>query len=105
MPEKKRYIMFTIRGERYVVNEHGQMTQAERFEKDKSDFSGEWKLRGVSFHHWRMSMDVGFDRIWEDPTKMNGGLLWDYDHGSTRLWCGSYCGKLPRVSWAHSFDA
>lgn len=107
---KKKYLAFTCRGETFIVDENGFIIQEARFQqalKNRSapDFSGNWMLLGVSFHHWTSHIEIEFKRIWEKPELMIGGRVWDVDHGTIRIWSGQYCGKLPRVTRAHAVEA
>jgi hypothetical protein len=36
----------------------------------------------------------------DNPEKIVGGMVWDVDHGTTRVWGGSYNGHLPRITSA-----
>jgi len=87
-------LYFKCRGEYFKVNEDGYMTQ-----KKNSDFSGQWKFLGVSFHHWRNGIDIRYSEK-TLPENLIGGLVWDLDHGTTRMWGGRYMGKLPRITQA-----
>jgi len=89
-------LYFEIRGEWFVANERGDLTQANRLR-----FTNDWTLLGVSFHHWRNNVDVTFQDSWDNPKRMVGGYLWDIDHGTVRTWGGSYNGKLPKVTMAY----
>ena len=88
-------LYFCTRGETYKVNEKGEMTQSKN-----NDFSGHWLFLGVSFHHWKRSIDRTFQEIWESPARACGGLVWDLDCGTTRVWGGNYHGRLPRIQRA-----
>jgi hypothetical protein len=85
---------FRCRGEEFKVNSKGELIQANR-----TEFSGQWKFLGVSFHHWRTGIDLRFEDI-SDPEQIIGGRVWDFDHGIVRMWSGSYFGKLPRITQA-----
>jgi hypothetical protein len=84
---------FKCRGEWFLVNEEGNMTQERH-----PTFSEGWKFLGVSFHHWKNSIDLHFEEAKTNPTKLIGGLVWDFDHGSIRRWGGQYFGRLPRIT-------
>jgi len=86
-------LYFRCRGEYFKVDEDGNMT------KSYSDFSGQWKFLGVSFHHWRNGIDIRYSKEIQ-PENLIGGLVWDLDHGTTRQWGGRYMGKLPRITQA-----
>ena len=102
--EKTRYLCFTHRGENFVVNERNEMTQEKRFNENQSDFSGGWRLLGVSKHHMSNGVDLAFRDLWIEPKRMIGGLVWDIDHGTIRKWGGAYSGKLPRVTDAWTME-
>ena len=89
---------FICRGERYEVNAAGQMRRTGM----KIEFSDGWKFLGVSFHHWKTSIDITFQRATSigDAGVLIGGIVWDLDHGTTRIWGGSYNGKLPKITSA-----
>lgn len=102
---KKKYLIFECRGEYYVVNELGHMIQEKWFDDAvkngrEPNFSGQWLLKGVSYHHWTNHINVRFEELWKSPNLMYKGIVWDYDHGSTRIWGGSYRGKMPRCTGA-----
>ena len=86
---------FRCRGEWFKVNNDGDMTQ-----EGNDGFSGQWKFLGVSFHHWKRSLDVIFSRK-TLPDNLIGGLVWDIDYGTTRQWGGQYLSKLPRITSAY----
>ena len=86
---------FKCRGIWYKVRDDGMMTR-----EGIPEFSYDWFFLGVSFHHWRKSLDVPFS---SDVNAENflRGLVWDRDHGTVRSWGGSYFGSLPRVTAAY----
>jgi len=59
----------------------------------------EWKILGVSYHHWRRGIDYPITPDVQSE-KLIGGIVWDEDRGSVRAWGGQYFGKLPRITWA-----
>ena len=87
---------FTCRGKTFKVNGDGDLTQ-----ERNDDFSGEWKFLGVSFHHWKRSLDVIYSKK-TLPENLIGGLVWDLDHGTTRIWGGQHYGRMPRITAAWS---
>lgn len=95
---KNKILFFEIRGEWYKVNTKGEMTQTKN-----NDFSDNWIFSGVSFHHWRQSIDLKFKDM-KDVKDIIGGRVWDVDHGTTRLWGGLYNGKIPRITNAYYLD-
>ena len=90
---------FECRGEWYVVDGDGNMTQERNSEP--AEFSGRWKFLGVSYHYLRRGIDLRFKEALEEPRSLIGGLVWDLDHGTTRTWGGCYDGKLPRITNAY----
>lgn len=84
-----------IRGKRYKVNTKGHIQRTDI----PHTMSGQWVFLGVSFHHLRKGIDIPFHPD-TDPKEYIGGLVWDWDHGTTRQWGGSYNGKLPRITQA-----
>jgi len=70
-------------------------------EKGRINGENQWIFKGVSFHHWRNGIDMNLQECFDDPKAMNGGLVWDIDHGATRQWAGQFCGRLPRVNGAY----
>ena len=92
-----------IRGEWQVIDENQNFVRSGKKNIDP-DNGHQWQFLGVSFHHWREGIDKSFKEIWDDPECAVGGLLWDIDHGTTRKWGGSYCGRLPRITKAEKGD-
>jgi len=92
---RRKLLSVHIRGKIYQVNHKGQFR---KHTVGPEQFSPDWQFLGVSFHHWRKGLDVGFNEIWQDPKIAMGGLLWDSDHGTVRQWGGRYLGKLPRIT-------
>ena len=82
----KRKIMFQCGNEWFVVNELGHITQLDRFRRDQTDFTGKWTLHGASHHHWTRRPTTSPDEIQANPKLLEGGYVWDLDHGSTRRW-------------------
>ena len=89
----EQILNFYIRGERYEVNRRGQMRRTDTNMK----FSDTWKFLGVSFHHWKRSVDLTVAQAFKNPDALVKGLVWDLDHGTTRQWGGRYNGRLPRI--------
>ena len=90
-----RVLNFVCRGERYEVNEIGQLRRTDM----KMEFSDGWQFLGGSFHHWRNGIDRRFKDT-QNATEYEGCLVWDRDHGTTRQWGGRYNGGLPRITSA-----
>jgi len=86
---------FECRGKWYKVKPDGDLIQEENH---YNNWDGNWIFLGVSFHHWRRGIDMTLKEIFENPVKAIGGLVWDVDHGTIRIWGGEYCGKLPRIT-------
>jgi hypothetical protein len=86
-------LCFTHRGKNYQVNEDGMIKGP-----NSNEFSSSWTFLGVSFHHWRQSIDVHWLDAFENPKSIIGGIVWDVDHGTTRKWGGQFHGKLPRIT-------
>lgn len=59
-----------------------------------------WRILGFSTHHWHRSITIPLTPDIAANVVKNC-LVWDKDHGTTRIWGGSYCGKLPRVQSAY----
>lgn len=59
----------------------------------------QWRIIGVSFHHWRKGVDLPFTPDM-DPETARNGIVWDFDHGTLRRWGGLWHGKPRRVRWA-----
>lgn len=89
-----KFLFFECRGERYCVHENGNLT------KVGHHVSNQWKFLGVSFHHWKQTIEVTCEQAFNDPKTIIGGLVWDKDHGTIRQWGGKYNGKLPRITSA-----
>jgi len=87
-----KILEFTFRGEKYEVNEKGQI-KANKLET----FSKNWIFLGGSKHHWRRGIDISLNDAFNNPESLNNCLGWDIDHGTVRQWGGQYCGKLPRI--------
>ncbi len=83
---------FECRGKWFKVNNEGHITQID------GNFSDQWQFLGVSFHHWKNSTDINFPEIWKNPQIALKGRVWDMDHGTVRIWSGSYAGGLPRIT-------
>jgi len=69
-----------------------------------NEFSENWIFLGGSKHHWSNHVTVTLKMAFENPSLLEGCLGWDIDHGTTRRWGGSYCGKLPRIYSAYVFE-
>ena len=93
---KEQILNFHIRGERYEVNRKGQMRRTDM----PMEFSDSWKFLGVSFHHWKQSIDLTVTEAFKNPDALVKGLLWDSDHGTPRQWGGCYNGRIPRITSA-----
>ncbi len=89
-------LYFECRGEWYQVNKKGFIKS-----NQLSSFSSSWKFSGVSFHHWRNSLDIKYGPE-INPQSIVGGIVWDIDHGTTRQWGGCYNGKVPRITAAYT---
>lgn len=102
-------LRFTHRDEEYIISLEPetlghviQRRRSYRYDRKPLNFGlphPEWVILGVSHHHWRNSIDVPITPD-VDPEQLEGGLVWDLDHGTTRVWGGSYHGKLPRIRYA-----
>ena len=74
------------RGEYYDIDGYGRI----RGSKD-------WRVYGVA-KRWN-----GKPELWKDIKKQLDkgeavvGYFYDIDHGTVRMWGGSYAGKLPKV--------
>lgn len=99
MKKNVRFLRFTFRGERYDVNEKGEIRA-----NGLKDFSPTWIFLGGSKHHWSRRVTVTLSMAFENPHLLNGCLGWDKDHGTTRQWGGLFYGRLPRISYAHIID-
>lgn len=94
---RQTVLTFDFRGAWWEVNKRGEI----RMHANDTVFSNTWIFKGGSRHHWSNHIDVTFFEAWKDPSLLNGCLLWDNDHGSTRRHSGAYCGKLPRIRNAY----
>jgi hypothetical protein len=92
-----KILVIYIRGERYHVNEAGQMVRTDM----PMQFHDSWQFLGGSRHHWSRHIDINLKQAFVAPELLKGCLLWDKDHGTVRQWGGSYCGKLPRITSAY----
>ena len=97
--KKRAMLVFTCRGEQFVVNEQGEMIQSSRL-KAGEEFSGRWLFLGVSKHHWSRHITVSTKEGFKDPQRLVGGIVWDKDCGTVRTWGGTYLLKLPRITCA-----
>jgi len=88
----------TIRGETYQVDKHGCIMGGPNSVEPTCKNGHQWDFLGVSTHHMHNRPTISFKEIWKKPGLAVGGYFWDVDHGTTRFWGGSYCGKLPRVT-------
>ncbi len=88
---------FIIRGSHYSCNEQGWIRR-----HDMKDFepAGDWVFLGVQGHHWNNHITTTRAEAFEHPEKIIGGMVHDLDHGTHRVWSGSYNGKLPRITSA-----
>ena len=93
-----KVLHFTHRGEYYKVKENGDMIQENN---TYNEWNGDWKLLGVSTHHWHNRIIHTTKDIFKNPSLMKKGYVWDCDHGTTRIWGGCYYGHLPRVTSAY----
>lgn len=84
-----------IRGEYYKVNEEGEIFGGPHNIKEPSK---NWKFLGTSTHHWHNHIIHHFVDIWKNPELAINGYMWDEDHGTVRIWGGTYMGKLPRIT-------
>jgi hypothetical protein len=98
----EQYLRFIHGNRSYKVNRQGEMICISN--EYSMDFSGQWKLLGVSTHHWHRRIIYTVADIFNNPKLMEKGYVWDVDHGTTRIWGGSWYGHLPRVIWAAVFE-
>lgn len=90
-----------IRGEVYQVDEHGCIMGGPNDVKPTCINGHQWDFIGVSTHHWHNRPTISFKQIWENPSLALNGYMWDIDHGTVRVWGGSYNGKLPKITLAY----
>ncbi len=93
MPKKKnRYEMFA-RGSWYRITPKGYIGIGD------VKPTNTWKVYGISKHHMKRSPDYKWDEIKKmlDSGKSIEGYFWDVDHGTVRLWGGSWAGKIPKA--------
>jgi hypothetical protein len=90
-----------IRGQYYKVDEHGCIFGGENNVIQGCKSGHQWTFIGVSKHRMNSRPTVSFQDIWENPKLAINGYFWDIDHGTVRLWLGSYNGQLPRVTNAY----
>lgn len=81
-----------IRGEAYLINTKGEITS----QRTKTP-SGEWLVYGVA-KRWN-SHPIKWTIIKKqlDEGKTVEGYFYDVDHGTVRMWSGSYQGKIPKA--------
>jgi hypothetical protein len=91
-----KILNFYFRGELYQVNENGEINA-----NGINHYSKNWIFLGGTKHHWSRSITVKLLDAFNDPTKLNGCLGFDRDHGTVREWGGQYNGRLPRITGAH----
>ena len=96
---KQKILHFTFRGEPFQVNQQGCINA-----NNIGHFSATWRFLGGTRHHWAKSINVTVAEAFTDPSRLNGCLGWDCDHGTLRQWGGRYCGKLPRIRNAYVTD-
>jgi len=96
--KKSRVLKFECRGGWYKVKENGDMLQVDN---TYNEWDGNWRFLGVSFHHWTKHVELTCKETFKNPKALLKGIVWDVDHGTTRLWGGSYCGRLPRITAAY----
>ena len=94
---KPKTLHICIRSEWYKINEKGEIYGGPNKIKEPS---GNWLFLGVSTHHWHNHLVYSFKQIWNNPQLAEGGILWDKDHGTTRIWAGLFHGKIPRIQRA-----
>jgi len=87
-------LVIHIRGEIYFANEQGQFIRTDQ----PMRFHDSWKILGGMHHHFCTHVSRKFAWAWSEPHILVGCLLVDQDHGTTRVWAGSYHGKLPRIT-------
>ena len=92
----ERVLVFSHRNELFKVKENGDMTQFH-----SGEWSGKWKLLGVSTHHWHNRIIYSTRDLFDNPELMKKGYVWDFDHGAIRIWSGQYNCHLPRVNYAY----
>lgn len=94
-----KYLYFECRGESFIINKKGQLMQERAFHDPcYGGFHDSWKVLGFSTHHWRNSPDISVNEAFRNPEKIRNTIVFDIDHGTVRVWGGSYYGKLPRVT-------
>ena len=87
----KKELKFTFHNKLYRVDEHGRING-----NGIGHFSDTWRFLGGSSHHWHNRVTVSLVKAFEKPEELNGCLVWDVDHGTTRRW-----GSLSRIRNAH----
>ncbi len=91
----RKILEFKCRGNWYSCDEHGNIFAVN---DKKMSGDGSWKFLGVSTHHWHNRIIHTFEDIWNNPELAKKGIVWDFDHGTIRMWGGSYFGKQPRIT-------
>ena len=96
-PLKKHRYLLSGRGETFVVNERGEITQFIGWEKIHT-FSHQWRIYAVT-QRWNERINMLWSDIKHqlDKGKTVVGYLYDYDHGTIRFWGGQFDGKLPKI--------
>lgn len=95
----KKALAFTHMGTRYAVSldkkNKGNVIKYGENNFEPSDKN--WRIIGFSKHHWSRSPTISIEEAEKNPQSIEGSMVWDIDHGTTREWGGQYAGKLPRV--------
>ena len=88
-----KILHFTFRDKHYMVDEEGRINA-----NGINCFSDTWKFLGGMHHHWCSHISRPLNDVFNNPKILENCLGVDLDHGTTRVWGGSYNGKLPRIN-------
>lgn len=102
----KKALAFTHRGTKYAISLNKD-SKGEVIRHGEHDLipTKSWRIIGFSKHHWSGSPTLSIDDAENNPKSIEGSLVWDIDHNTTRQWSGQYNGKIPRVSQPYIVSA
>lgn len=90
----KLFRLTTNRGDDYIIDGKGRITQAHNYAGDGS-FSGQWLLYGVTMR-WNSRPMENWREVLLNPSKFKGGYVHDLDNGTLRSWGGN---PIPRIRY------
>lgn len=92
-PVKTVKLSFYYRGDRYLIDPAGRIMA-----NGLPTHSPDWIFLGGSRHHASRRIDVSLADAFREPSRLNGCLGWDRDHGTLRQWRSGGKGFLARIS-------